>query len=130
MEAIPILILALDALFVGTFVCIHSRNYKKSKKRKHKAKKAHQREEDQKDEVLEQHYEGHPRYWTPAQVATWSVEVVGFDRDEMMVFVENKISGDVLLILTDSDLNQLGFKMGSKKRLQRALEELKANYAV
>ncbi len=49
------------------------------------------------------------------------------DREEVNILVSQKISGDVLLTLTEHNLSEMGMKVGPKKKLIAAIAQLKAD---
>lgn len=70
----------------------------------------------------------HLQRWTPAEVRGW-LQSINLGRFAPL-FEEHDVGGDVLLDVTQEDLQEMGVtKVGDKKRLMRALEALQAEAA-
>lgn len=59
-----------------------------------------------------------------AHVAAWATHSVRLDREDVTVLVNQKITGDVLVSLTEANLTEMGMKVGPKKKLLSAIRDL------
>lgn len=136
-----IAIAAIQGAFLLLWAGMHGRRWAKSKQKKKQTKKNEKNKLWAETDMLAEgdDYASLPTSsWSVAHVAAWATHSVRLgtqtrfptclthsDQEEVNILVGQKITGDVLLSVTEGNLTEMGMKVGPKKKLVAALADLK-----